>query len=429
VTLLLPYLGVLLVLLICSAFFSGSESAMFSLDGYALDQLDEDKSKTDRAIRRLLDNPRQLLATILLGNELVNITISTVGLAALMALRNEYEWLPWWLNIVVITPLLLVFGEIAPKAIAVRAGLSWARIVALPLRAFGLLVAPARAVLDGIATLFLTPFKAAGQDPLPEALQESQFKALVNLGEEQGVLDRDEAELIHRVFDLTDTPVSRVMAPRRDVVGISLNARLIEVLELIRDRRYARLPVYRDDLSKICGILLTKDLLRFAASGEDLDPRQLEGLLKPAYFVPPGKTCGSLLQEFQAERGHMAFVLTEDGDLAGLVTMQDLLDELFEPITGHLDSVHLGPKIERLAPGAFRVPARMEISDWNKMMMPPLAQGDSYNTLAGYIFHLFGRLPKKGESVRDEGWTFIVTGLEGTRLTWITAQRREGGRR
>jgi magnesium and cobalt transporter len=125
----------------------------------------------------------------------------------------------------------------------------------------------------------------------------------------------------------------------------------------------------------------------------------------------------------------MAFVLDEAGDLAGLVTMQDLLDELFDPQVSEEESVHLGPRIERLAPGVFRVPARMELSEWNKMMMPPLPDGDSYNTLAGYIFHLFGRLPKKGESVRDKGWVFSVTGMEGTRLTWITAQRREGGRR
>ncbi len=426
-TLLLPYLGVLAVLLVCSAFFSGSESAMFSLDRFALDQLNEEERSSDRALRRLLSSPRSLLATILLGNELVNITISTVGLAAIMALRSEYEWLPWWLNIVVITPLLLIFGEIAPKAIAVRAGLAWARAVAIPLRLFGIVVLPFRVVLHKVATVLLGFFDAAGESPLPGALRETQFKALVNLGEEQGVLDRDEAELIHRVFDLTDTPVSVVMTPRRDVVGIPLAASFEDILALIRDRRYARLPVYADDLSKIRGILLTKDLLRFAATGGTLDPGQLEAMLKPAYFVPPGKVCGALLQEFQDERGHMAFVLAEDGDLAGLVTMQDLLDELFEPVATE-ESLHLGPRIERLAPGVFRVPARMEVRDWNKMMIPPLPPGSSYTTLAGYIFHLFGRLPKKGESVRDEGWTFSVTGLDGTRLTWITAQRREGGK-
>ncbi len=154
-TVILPYLGVLGVLLVCSAFFSGSESAMFSLDRFALDQLNEEERSSDRALSRLLASPRSLLATILLGNELVNITISTVGLAAIMALRSEYEWLPWWLNIVVITPLLLIFGEIAPKAIAVRAGLAWARAVAIPLRLFGIVVLPFRVVLHKVATILL----------------------------------------------------------------------------------------------------------------------------------------------------------------------------------------------------------------------------------------------------------------------------------
>lgn len=428
-SILLPYLAALALLLIGSAFFSGSESAMFSLDRYALDRLDPEGRRTDRSIGNLLAKPRRLLATILLGNELVNISLSTVGLAMIIELRKHYEWLPWWVNIVVVTPMLLVFGEIVPKAIAVRAGIAWARVVALPLRIFGILISPFRAVLSWIAAQVLKLFDADGDDPLPEALREGQFKALVDLGEEQGVLDADEAELIHRVFDLTDTPVSAVMTPRHKVVGLPIGASFDEIIHLLRDKRFARLPVYTDDLSKIRGILLTKDLLRFDASEDTLDIRKLESLLKPAYFVPPGKPCGALLQEFQAERGHMAFVLAEDGDLAGLVTMQDLLDELFEPLITDDETVHLGPRIERLAPGVYRVPARMELSDWNKMMMPRLPEGDSYNTVAGYIFHLFGRLPKKGEQIRDEGWTFSVTSLEGTRLTWITAHRREGGRR
>ena len=232
-----------------------------------------------------------------------------------------------------------------------------------------------------------------------------------------------------RVFDLTDTPVSRVMTRRSNVVAVSLNSSLAEILEVVRDKRLARLPVYVDDVSKTRGILLTKDLLRFASQQDSLDTRELEAAIKPAYFVPPGKTCGTLLQEFQQERGHMAIVLDEDGEMLGIVTMQDLLDELFEPVSPNEDTLRLGPRIERLAPGVFRVPAKLEVSAWNKMMMPPIPDGDSYNTVAGYIFHLFGRLPKKGESIRAAGWVFSVTGLDGTRLTWLTAQRREGGNR
>jgi len=422
--------GLLALLLVCSAFFSGSESALFSLDGYALEQLDEEKRPADRAIRALLRKPRKLLATLLLGNEFINITISTVGLGVLITLqRGGYDWVQPWMNIVVITPLLLIFGEIAPKAIAVRAGLGWARIVAVPLRMFEIVIYPFRELLGLIATLLLTPFNATGDDPLPDAMEEAQFKALVDLGEEQGVLGADEAELIHRVFDLTDTPVSRVMTRRSNVVAVSLNSSLAEILEVVRDKRLARLPVYVDDVSKTRGILLTKDLLRFASQQDSLDTRELEAAIKPAYFVPPGKTCGTLLQEFQQERGHMAIVLDEDGEMLGIVTMQDLLDELFEPVSPNEDTLRLGPRIERLAPGVFRVPAKLEVSAWNKMMMPPIPDGDSYNTVAGYIFHLFGRLPKKGESIRAAGWVFSVTGLDGTRLTWLTAQRREGGNR
>jgi len=423
VSVLLPYVLLLLVLLLCSAFFSGSESALFSLDRYALERLEEEGSKGGKAVRALLTEPRRLLATILLGNELVNVCISSVGLAAVYQLKETRGWdaVPWWLNIVVITPVLLLFGEIAPKALAVRTGVAWARMVGVPLRLFGRVVAPIRAVLHGIANLFLRLFGIEQNDPLPDALQEAQFRALVELGHSQGVIGLDEAELIHKVFDLADTPISRIMTPVTDVISVTLSSPLEEIVEVVRGARFSRIPVFAG--ATVRGVLLTKDLLRFLWAGERLGPRHLEDLVKPAYFVPMGKPSGELLQEFQRERGHMAIVLNEDGAMLGIVTLEDILQELFEPVE-ELEERLEGPSIERLSAGTYRVPARTEVNEWNKTMFPEIPPGDSYNTVAGYIFHLFGRLPRKGDQIRDDGWIYQVTGLEGTRLTWITATRR-----
>ena len=213
-----------------------------------------------------------------------------------------------------------------------------------------------------------------------------------------------------------------------DVVMVAVGRELHELLGDIANRRFSRVPVFAGDPDNIKGVLLTKDLLRFRWDREPFDPRKLEQLASPAYFVPPGKPCGELLQEFQQERGHMAIVLDEHGAMLGVVTMQDLLDELFEPFE-ELTERRSAPGIEHIAPGVFRIPAKMEIADWNRSMELELPPGDAYNTIAGYIFHLFGRLPRKGESIRDGAWIFHVSGLEGTRVTWITARRRDGGRR
>lgn len=427
-TVLLPYLLLMLLLLAGSAFFSGSESALFSLDRYELEKLeDDDKSPSSQAVRSLLEQPRRLLATILLGNELVNITLSTVGLAAVLAVAEarNIEAVPWWINILVVTPILLLFGEIAPKALAVRLGIGWARAIAVPMRVFGTVVGPLRWIVHTAADLMLRGAGIEQDDPLPDALQEAQFKALVRLGEKEGAIEPDEAELIHRVFDLSDTPVSKIMTARSEVTAVPRGAPLDELLGPIRTSRFSRVPVYAGDPDHIRGILLTKELLPYLYGKETFDAATLDELIQPAYFVPPGKPCDELLAEFQAEQGHMAVVLDETGGLLGIVTLQDILQQLFVTRVEEIAQRPDQPRADRIAEGLYRVPAKLEVADWNRTMEPALPEGDSYNTVAGYIFHLFGRLPKKGETVRDEGWTFRVSGLDGTRLTWVTARRRE----
>jgi CBS domain containing-hemolysin-like protein len=411
-------------LLIGSAFFSGSESALFSLDRFAIEKITEAGGSRGRTLQRLLDEPRRLLATLLVGNELINVCISAVGAHLVFSLFINPEGAPWWVNILFVTPLLLFFGEILPKVVAVRTAPSWSRMVVLPLAAFGYLVTPIRTLLQFIADLLLSGF-VEDDDPLPDAVKEGQFKALVALGEMQGVLGASEAEMIHRVFDLSDTPVSRLMTSRANLVSLSVNASLQELLDRAMSPPHSRIPVYAGEPDSIRGILMTKDLLKFRRSEESFTPQALMKLLRPAYFVPPGKPANELMREFQQSRGHMAVVIDEYGAVQGIVTMQDVLDELFSPFHGAgVDTLDGRPRIEGLGDGRFRIPARLEVADWNQTMRPPLPQGDSFTTVAGYIFHLFGRLPKKGERTHDEHWIFEVSGVEGTRLTQFTATRR-----
>jgi CBS domain containing-hemolysin-like protein len=420
------HLGVIATLLVGSAFFSGSESALFSLDRFALEKIAETSGRRGRTLQRLLDEPRRLLATLLVGNEIINVSISAVGAHLVFSLWTDPEGAPWWLNIVMVTPLLLLFGEIVPKVVAVRTAPAWSRLVVLPLATFGVLVAPVRMLLQAIADLLLAGF-VEENDPLPDAVKEDQFKALVDLGEMQGVLGASEAQMIHRVFDLSDTPVARIMTSRADLVSLSINSPLEEFLERATNPPHSRIPVHSGEPDAIRGVLLTKDLLSFRWGKEQFNPRSLQKLLGPAYFVPPGKPADELLREFQQTRGHMAVVIDEYGAVQGLVTMQDVLDELFAPFHGEVldvDTLDGRPRIEDLGEGVFRVPARLEVAEWNRRMSPALPEGDSFTTVAGYIFHLFGRLPQKGERTRDEHWTFQVSGVEGTRLTQFTVTRR-----
>jgi CBS domain containing-hemolysin-like protein len=245
----------------------------------------------------------------------------------------------------------------------------------------------------------------------------------VKLSADHGSIRRDEADLIHRVFDLGDTPVSKLMTARGDIHSLPLDATWEDMVSRARASKFSRLPVHLGTLDNVRGVLLTKDLLRHRFTGVVPSRADLVALLKPAYFVPPGKAAGELLREFQRKRHHMAVVLDEFGTVQGLVTMQDILSALFRPVSA-TGQEHRGPRAERLADGVFRVPARLEIEEWNRQLHPPLPTGETWSTVAGYIFHLFGRLPQKGEQVADEAWTFTVSGMTGTRVTQVTAARR-----
>ena len=316
-----------------------------------------------------------------------------------------------------------------------RTGIRWAMLVSLPLTAFATVFAPLRLLLEGAAKLVLWLLAAlsrgrlsalrSAEDPLPDALKEAQFRALVRIGADEGAIDATEAALINRVFDLTDTPVSKLMTARVDVQALGLSMAGPELIATARMSGFSRLPVYAGELDHIRGILLIKDLLRFRARGEELTPKAVEALLQPAYFVPPGKPAGELLRAFQSKRAHLAIILDEYGTVQGVVTMQDVLEALFQPVRREEEYQAGVTDIERLAEGVFRVPARLGVMEFNRHLAPVLPEGDTYTTVAGYIFHLFGRLPEKGEQVSDDAWTFHVSGLEGTRLTQVTATRRD----
>lgn len=423
---ILSHIALLMALFLGSAFFSGSESAFFSLDRVTLTKLQESSARTSRNVPLLLADPGRLLATLLLGNELINITISAVGAQLIFVLAGEAGGDLWWVNILLITPLLLLFGEIGPKVIAVRNSVAWASSVSIPLRIFATAVTPLRLLLQTIAKFALRPLGDANVAGEPQ-LREGQFKALVELADAAGALESDEADMIHRVFDLSDTPVSKVLTPRADVVSVNLNDPLEAVMDASLNGQYSRLPVWSGEPDNVRGILLAKDLLGFRHGDGELNGRTLLEALHPPYFVPPSKKAGELLREFQRERLHLAVVMDEYGAVLGIVTMQDILEELFGTLGDEDDAPGSVTGVDRIKEGVYSIPSRFEVAEWNRRMRPPIPTGESWTTVGGYIFHLFGRLPAKGDEVKDLNWIFHVAGIEGTKMTRITVTRRGTG--
>jgi putative hemolysin len=326
-----PYLVAMGLLLMGSAFFSGSETALFSLSHGTRERLKKSERATDRAVAALLTTPRKLIATILIGNEVVNILFSSLAASVVERSFSSRGVEASGLVLTLVSagctvPFLLLFGEITPKTIGLARAEGWARLAAPLLRAWMVLVTPARwitsGVAQGVARLFGGSAVAA-----PRKLGEAEFKALVDVGSEVGELHATERRLIHNVFEFGDRSISEIMTPVKEVFSLPIDLPLQRIVGEVARSGFSRVPVHRGRKQEIVGVLFTKDLVGWS-SGR-LAQKTLAELLRPATYVPKTSKCAQVFAEFQRARTHLAMVVDEYGRQVGLVTMEDLLVELF----------------------------------------------------------------------------------------------------
>jgi len=418
----------LVVLLLCSGFFSGSEISLFSLGRVERYRAREEKETfVSRCLHALVERPRRLIVTILIGNELVNITIA--ALSASLTDGVLLAWLPpvsidsVLLKTVIATavcfPLLLVLGEITPKTLALYNPRRFARFAAVPLRLFYSLIAPARWILESLSNGIVRFF--FGESPRAEGpITEEEFRDLVDKSNEGGVLWEAEREFIHNIFDFGETRVSEVMTPRTDMFCLQGDQSLEEIMKVIEEHHYSRIPVYGEDKDDITGILYCKDLLGVRADPEKRRDWNLRAFLRKPYFIPQTKKASDLFREFRFNRVHLAIVVDEYGGVAGLVTMEDLLEELFGDILDDYDPEE--PQPRRLDENTMVISGRMPIEDFNQLAGAELPE-EEYDTMGGLVFGLFGKLPSPEAKVSFMHYTFTVEEMEGTRILELRVEQ------
>jgi putative hemolysin len=406
-------IAVLLLLLCCAAFFSSSETALFSLQ--PLDrQMLRDAGGAGRLADTLRSEPRKLLATLLMGNEIANVTITAVATTLVLAFFPGKAWL----TVVVVTPILLFFGEIVPKTLALRFSRSVARLNAWPLYAFYVVVSPIRWVFGHVAGVFtrLLGVRDAGRS----VIQEEELRTLVDQGTAQGSIHPVEQEMIHAVFEFGDIPVSRVMTPRPDLVMLDLGAAWEEMLSTLRISSVSRIPVFVDDRDNVIGVLLAKDLLRFLGKPPP-KPRQIQQVLHRVPFVPTTKRCDDLLDELRALKVHLALVVDEHGSIAGLVTLDDLLSELIGEVGDESDQGET-EEIRQVETDYWLVRASVTLPDLEDRLALSLPQG-AYQTLAGFILDEVGELPEVGRVVVWGDWSFEVAAVSHRRIEEVRIRK------
>lgn len=416
-------LAVLLALLLLSGLFSGSEVALFSLRSSDRERLRKDPSQAARRVLRMLENPRRLLITILLLNNVVNIaaailaTVLTLRAAAALGLPATALFV---VQVVVLTFMLLVLSEITPKLMASWRNVAFAKATSVPIYACFVVLRPLTA---GLAQL-MGVLQERVRSRAPE-LSTEDLKTLADLGERQGMLQEDEAALIHSIVEFGDTTVREVMISRLDVHAVPETATIDEVFELVRNSGHSRFPVYRDHLDNILGILYAKDLIPYLGRNGQAGPaRDWTRVIRPAKFVPLGRKLSDMLRDFQLSGTHIAVVVDEYGGTAGIVSLEDILEEIVGDIRDEHDRP--APALwERLDDGLYRVDAGIDLDDLNEALDLELETDTfDFETLGGLIFHLIGDIPQEGAVAEFDRLRLTVEELDGNRIKSVLVSVR-----
>jgi putative hemolysin len=397
-----------LVVLLLSAFFSGTEAAFLSLGHIRLRHGVERGEAKAVHIVRMLENVERFLGTILVGNTLVNVACSAIATGIALRFFAARPALGIALATAATTIALLVIGELTPKTLGASKPRAFAYAVIYPLEVVSTVLHPVVVFIRLLAWPFLrlVGARSAAVRPL---VTEEDLKMMFRVGREEGVLEEHEKEMLRSVIEFEDTMVKEVMVPRLDIVALPEEATLEEIVRVAVAAGYSRMPVYRENLDHIVGIAHVKDLLKVA---NQAGVRLGEMVRKP-YFVPETKKIGRLLREFQHHRVHMAVVVDEFGAVSGLVTLEDLVEEIVGEIQDEYDQEE--KEVVVLPDGSRQVTARMDLDDFNEIFGSRVPEGD-YETIGGFVINLLGRLPRVGEEVNFLNLTFRAVDVVGQRL-------------
>jgi putative hemolysin len=403
---LLHLLGLGLLFLL-SAFFSGSETALMSMDRLRVKYLVQKKRRGAEKLENILEKPDRLLSAILVGNNLANIATSVFATTFLVQIYGDRGEL---YTILILTPLLLILAEISPKTYAAQHPEKVSFLVLRPIQAVMWFFTPVVWLVTG-GTRLLTRFMR--QEEERPIISEDEIRTIISVGEQTGVVAKEQRRMLHGVFELTETRVREVMIPRTEVVGIEVSATFGEVLEQVRSSRHSRFPVFAGSLDDIVGVIHSKDILDYVGQPQEFS---LQAIARPPYFVPESKRIGTLLQSFRKKHIHLAMVVDEYGGVEGIVTLEDIVEEIVGEIQDEYDVEEV--LVREIAPGRYLVDGSASLRTINRRFSLQLSE-EHANTLAGFLLRTMGSIPAEGDTCQSDGTTFIVRKVVDRRVEEI----------
>lgn len=408
--------GVLILALGLCGLFSSAETALMSIHRARLQAWLREDARTALRIHALLQHPRRLLSTVLLGNTLAMVTIGVVGadLARQIGSRNGGLWTG--LLVLGLTLVIVIFGEVVPKSVAATRSELVASIAAGPILVFQNLTYPLVAAVLAVTTPFIRLLGGHEAIASPR-YSEDELRMLLEIGHEQGVIEEDESDLVSSALAFDDTAVADILTPRVDIVSISVNDDLPTLIRVIAREGYSRMPVTRGSIDDIVGVLHTRDVLLAAAQGEPFD---LQQALHPVHVVPENKKLNDLLREFQARETQLAIVADEYGGTAGLVTLEDVLEQIVGDIRDESDEERA--PIQPFAGGLAVLDSMATVEDVNDTLELALPI-DGYQTIGGLVLHLLGQRARLGDRVEVAGVRITVRAIKGNRIKQLLLER------
>jgi len=406
------YLVFLFVCLLLSAFFSSSETAFIALQRIRVEHMVNTKVSGADRVAKMLQRPERLLSTILLGNNFVNTAAAALATALAISIWGAEQGI--LIATIGVTIILLIFCETTPKTIATQHAERLSLIYARPIEVISWLFTPLVVVLSWIASGFS---KLLGGAPVPRSLaSEEEIRTMITVGHKEGTVEETEAEMLHKVFEFGDRPVREVMVPRPEVVCIEQGSKLADFLTLYAESPLSRFPVYQENMDNVVGILSVKDVLMAQAKGTISDQSVIDDLVRPAYFTPETKRINELFAEMRDENYRMCVVVDEFGGTAGIASLSRLVEEIVGPVGDELAAVE--KEYEVINEYTFQIDGSMRIEQANEEMELELPEGD-YETVAGFILDLLGRIPKRGEQLKYKDLKLVITKMRGVKIEEI----------
>lgn len=406
-------IALLILCLFLSAFFSSSEAAFLYLDRVRLRHMVSTNTKGAKKIQDYAERPGRLLSTVLLGNNAFNTAAAALGTALSLNLFDNEE-IGIIAATVAVTILLLIFGEIIPKTIATTYPLKLALFYWRPLRVFEIALRPLILLIQVFATAVQ---KIIGNPSESSTVSEEDIRLVISLGRQEGAVEQSEAEMLEKVLEFGDRQVHEVMTPRTEIVWVEKGTKLRQFLDLYSKHTHTRFPVYETDMDNVIGLLSIKDIMKAIANNEIAYTDAVSGVFRQAYFVPETKRVSHLVSELQQAGHQMAILIDEYGGTAGLVTLKRLTEEIVG--RGGEEGIPLVPEVTPIDDYTFAVDASIRLEEANEELNLGLPEGD-YETLAGFLLHLIGRIPYKGEQISYNKVTFIISEVSNVKIEALT---------